>query len=346
MNDLKWINIALTIIISILVIYILKELKAIFIPLIFALFLTFLFAPINRFLQRKKVPMSIIIIILVTIIFVSFSITGSLVYAGIAGFAKDYPKYEAKMSIFLSDFIDEFQAPTKEITLFLKKNVEPSDIISKISFTEIISGTMGTFADFLIKLTLTIFFMIFIVAGKSRFVDQLAEIVTQKHANHKVNLIHKIENGIKKYIISKTLISLSTSLIGMGFMALYQIDFVVIGGMLLFVFNFIPNVGSIVASIFPIIVSLLEFGLGWQTFAIAISLLFVQVTFGNLIEPKVMGMGLKLSPIIILISLIFWGWVWGPVGMVLAVPITSTINIVLKEFKCTENIVALMSDEK
>ncbi|MDD3050418.1 MAG: AI-2E family transporter, partial [Candidatus Cloacimonetes bacterium] len=178
MQDFKWLKIGLSIIIMAVVVYVLKTLKAIFIPLVFALFLTFMFAPLNRFLVNKKIPQPLVLIILVVIIFISFTLIGSLVYMGVASFANEYPKYERQMTLLLGDFINDFNAPTNDVAQFIKNNVKPSDIISKISFSSIIAGTMGTFVDFIMKLTLTVIFMLFIVAGKSRFINNLADVFT------------------------------------------------------------------------------------------------------------------------------------------------------------------------
>jgi len=345
MQNQKWIEESLTIIVVVIIVYFLKVLKAMFIPLIFALFLTFLFAPLNRILNRRNAPLPLVMTILVILIFVSFGILGISVYAGVSSFLEGYPKYEKQMFVYITSFLHSFDSQTSSLAIYIKNNLTSEDLIGKISFSKIIAGTMGTFMDFLLNLSLTLIFMLFIVAGKSRFINKLAEaFATDTTPEHTTHILIKIETGMKKYIVYKTIISLLTAIVAMIFMAIFGVDFIIIGGLLIFMLNFIPNIGSVIASAFPVLVCFMEFGLGWRVFAVTGSMFITQFTFGNILEPKIMGNELNLSPIIILISLIFWSWVWGSVGMVLAVPITSSINIILKEFKSMDRITSLMSD--
>jgi predicted PurR-regulated permease PerM len=112
---------------------------------------------------------------------------------------------------------------------------------------------------------------------------------------------------------------------------------------LLFVLNFIPNVGSIIASGIPIIICTLQSGVDFRTISFSLLIISTQMLFGNVLEPKIQGDNLNLSPITVLIALIFWGWVWGIVGMILAVPITSGINIILKQFDPNNLVSAVIS---
>jgi len=153
----------------------------------------------------------------------------------------------------------------------------------------------------------------------------------------------KMTKQINKYIVNKTIISLSTGLLSMFFIAIFGIDFVVISGLLIFVLNFIPNIGSIIASAFPILICLIQYGIGWRLIAISSVLVGLQMLIGNFVEPRVMGKQLQLTPLSVLVSLIFWYWVWGPVGMILAVPITSAITIIIKEIPSMRVISALVS---
>jgi predicted PurR-regulated permease PerM len=115
------------------------------------------------------------------------------------------------------------------------------------------------------------------------------------------------------------------------FIYFMRIDFPILSGFLFFTFSFVPEIGSVVAAMFPIIFCFLKFGFSWQLFVTIIALLVINSTFGNYLEPKLMGYQFNLSPILIIFVLILWGWIWGPIGMLLAVPITAMLNIVFKE---------------
>jgi predicted PurR-regulated permease PerM len=162
---------------------------------------------------------------------------------------------------------------------------------------------------------------------------------------HSVLVFSKLEKQLKTYLLNKTFISLLTAVIGMFFIYIFGVDFVIISGFFLFVLNYIPNIGSVIATIFPIVVCMIQYGFGWQVIALSGSLILTQATMANVIEPKLMGTRLHLSPIMILIALIFWYWVWGPVGMILAVPLTSSFSIIIKEFESMKLISALISDD-
>jgi len=153
-----------------------------------------------------------------------------------------------------------------------------------------------------------------------------------------------IQHQIQRYLLTKTVISLLTALIGMGLMIAYGVDFVIVCGILLFVLNFIPNIGSIFASGIPMIICYMQSGLDLRTISFSLLIIMTQMLFGNVIEPKVQGDRMNLSPIMVLISLIFWAWVWGIVGMVLAVPITSAINIMLIQIDDKSLVSAIISN--
>jgi predicted PurR-regulated permease PerM len=109
--------------------------------------------------------------------------------------------------------------------------------------------------------------------------------------------------------------------------------------------NFIPTIGSIVATIPPIAVTLFQSGSISKTLLVAVLLIVIQVIVGNILEPKVMGRGLNLSPLVVLLSLIFWGWIWGIPGMLLSVPLTAAIRIAMEQIDSTRTVAALISSE-
>ncbi len=375
MNSNRWINISLAIIVMTIIVTILKQLKTVFIPLTFAMYLSFIFSPINRYLTAKRVPKMITVTLIVVIIFFTFTLAGTLVYTGIATFADDWPWYKERISKFLNESAKALNIPdyaldiaeieqhpneygkdgkpleTEDPDLFKKQfkhyfsEMDISMILSQISFQNLITNTMGSFGDFLFKLMMTIIFMIFIVAGRERFARRLERALTQEEQKHSSSVFREVEKNIIRYLVVKTVISLGTALAGMFFVYIFGIDFVIITGLLLFILNFIPNIGSIVASLFPIVVSIFQYGFGWQTFAIFGALTGIQTVFGNIIEPKILGDQYNLSPVVILFALIFWGWVWGGVGMVLAVPLVLTIHIIIREFDSLRVITAILSDD-
>jgi predicted PurR-regulated permease PerM len=152
----------------------------------------------------------------------------------------------------------------------------------------------------------------------------------------------RVVGRIKAYVVIKTSTSLATGIIIGGALQLLGVDFALLWGLLAFLFNFIPNIGSIIAAIPAIILALLQAG---PTGALATAVVFIVVNMviGSLLEPKIMGERMNLSPLVVFFSLVFWGWLWGPIGMLLSVPLTMTIRIMLEGHAGTRPFAILMA---
>jgi len=140
----------------------------------------------------------------------------------------------------------------------------------------------------------------------------------------------------------KTLISLLTGVLVALSLYLLQAPFPFLWGLLAFLLNFIPNIGSIVAGIPPILVTLFDSGSITKTLMVAVAFIVIQIVVGNFVEPKVLGKGLDLSPLIVLLSLLFWGWLWGIPGMLLSVPLTAALKISMEQFDRTKPLAILL----
>lgn len=116
-------------------------------------------------------------------------------------------------------------------------------------------------------------------------------------------------------------------------------------GVLTFLLNFIPNIGSVLATLPPVAVALFQTGSALNALLVALALIVVQMIVGNVLEPRLMGKGLNLSPLLVLLSLLFWGWMWGVVGMLIAVPLTAAIKIACEQLEATRPVAVLMSSK-
>jgi AI-2 transport protein TqsA len=157
------------------------------------------------------------------------------------------------------------------------------------------------------------------------------------------NIFKNVNKDVRKYIVIKSGASLATAALSYLVLFVAGVDFAALWGMLIFLLNFIPTVGSIVAVIPPTLLALVQFE-GLSTFIIVLSsLIAIQVLIGNILEPRFAGRSLNLSPLVILLSLVFWGKILGIVGMFLCVPITVILNIILANFESTKSIAILLS---
>lgn len=348
MRDLKSIRVLLTIIAVPIVVLMLKTLKTIFIPLIFAVFLSFLFAPLITAMRRKKIPTAVTISTMLIIIVLFFALVGGGIFAAVNTFIAEFPRYQLILGQMLQDTTESLStwAQASDLIIADLPLYDISELINSSGFSlpKLLSGTMGTFIDYSVTMFLTMIFLMFLVTGTGKMEARIKRFFNEEDKVKSIATMMSIQTQIQKYFFNKTLISLGTALTGMLFLFIFGVDFILMAGMLLFILNFIPNIGSIIASLLPMLISLVQYGFGWRTIAVASCLIFTQIVFANILEPRLMGQKLNLTPIMVLISLIFWGWVWGITGMMLAVPITSAINIILKHFDDKNLISAIISD--
>ena len=198
------------------------------------------------------------------------------------------------------------------------------------------SATVALLSQSFIILIVVIFilFEAMVLPGKVRALPGISEDQWQR--------MREIVDNIRRYMLLKTLVSLLTGLIVAVMLGVLGIPFALPLGLLAFALNFVPNIGSFIAAVPAVLLALVDDGLAMSV-GVAIGYVVINVGIGNGLEPRIMGQGLGLSPLIILVSLIFWGWVLGPVGMLLSVPLTMTAKIVLEADESTRWIALLMS---
>jgi predicted PurR-regulated permease PerM len=151
-------------------------------------------------------------------------------------------------------------------------------------------------------------------------------------------------DGMKRYFVIKTEVSLITGTLVAVWLAVLGVDFPLLWGLIAFLFNYVPNIGSIIAAIPATLLALVQLGL-WPAFLVAAGYLAINMVMGNFLEPRWMGHGVGLSPLVVFFSLIAWGWVLGPVGLLLSVPLTMTVKIAAESFPETRWLAVLLGPE-
>ncbi|HNZ88732.1 MAG TPA: AI-2E family transporter [Candidatus Cloacimonas acidaminovorans] len=348
-KELRWIRILLLIIALAVVASILKTLKSIFIPLIFSIFLLFLFAPLINYLKKHKVPMVLILLITLVIIAVFLGLVILLIYAASNSLINGLPRYEdkfneliAKGTEYLQNLASNWNINTENISI---ANI--AQIISSgfISIPQFISNTVNTLVSIIQNIFLIIFFLIFLLLEIEKLPLRLRKATSKLSKEQTLDILQNIEKQIQNYLTIRTLVNLSAALLCMLWMLIFGVDFILVCGILLFVLDFIPDVGSVISSAIPILIYLLQSGFSFLWLIFALLIVATQMLIGNIIEPKLQGVQLNLTPIMVLVSLIFWGWLWGIVGMLICVPLTSAINIILKQVAPNNFISTLISSE-
>jgi len=335
MSDSKYIRyifISTSIIAFILIVIVLKTLKAIFIPLLFSLFISFMYAPLNRKLEEKNIPVLLRLIVLGIILLVLGLIIGTLAQIGLNRFVTESPKYLYRIQEMILNIAQSLPLSEASLLTLRRAPIDLMMLLNRISVNSLLTSVMNHFMTFFSYSLLTLFFTVFIVSDDNQLFRKIIRALC-KNKEFTDSISIKIEKQLILYLLNKTLINLMSSVSSALLIFFVGVDFPILSGMLIFIFGFIPEIGSVIAALFPIIFCFFEFGMSWQLLVIIFSLLAINSGFGNYVEPRLMGRQFNLSPIIILCVLIFWAWVWGPVGMFIAVPLTSIINIILIELK-------------
>lgn len=218
----------------------------------------------------------------------------------------------------------------------LMQYLDPGRIMS------LVAQSLASFSSVLANAFLIILTVIFILLEASSFPGKLYAIVDDP--SRSLGKSKKILNDLKRYMAIKSVVSLITGLLIAAWLALLGVDYPVLWGFVAFIFNFVPNIGSIIAAVPAVLLALIQLGPGYLLLVMA-GYLAVNLLIGTGLEPRLMGRQLGLSTLVVFLSLIFWGWVLGPVGMILSVPLTMLVRIVLQGNKSTAWIAILLGPE-
>ena len=328
--------------------FILSVARSIVLPLALAVFLNYILNPFIGLFERLKIPSVISTLLAVLITFLVMVFLGIMISNSIESFAEELPKYEARINAITQNTLKILNIPPEAFKSATGWTKDPqiAAVLGDLSITGIMSSILGSVTTFLANFLLVLLFLLFILMGRNQLIHKLERAFEPNISKKVSGIILNINKEIQKYLIAKTLISLATGLLAMLVLSLFGVQFALIWGVLTFLLNFIPNIGSIIATILPLIIALIQFDKVIMVVWIALCLTSIQMVVGNIIDPKVIGRSLNLSPIVVLFSLMFWGWLWGLIGMFLSVPIAVMIKIIFENIKQLRFASVLMSDNR
>jgi len=320
---------------------VLRLAKPVLFPFFLAVFLSFVLAPLLNFLTRLKIPRTVSIIFILILTFFILYLLGSLFYTSGKAFASAIPEYSQKVNTILASLQGKFKLSQEEW--------QPIDLVKQLDLGKmggILLDSLGPFLSFLTNLFLILIFLIFILAGKGQVIPKIEQSFNVERASKFSQVLQNIDSQVQRYLAIKTVVSFFTGVFTVIVLMLFGVDFAIVFGFLTFLLNYIPNIGSIIATAFPVVIAVFQFETIWPAFWILIILISVQMVMGNIVEPRLMGEGLGLSPLVVLFFLFFWGWLWGIPGMILAVPIAAVIKIVCSNIPELQFIAVFMSRGK
>jgi predicted PurR-regulated permease PerM len=318
-----------------------KLAQTVVIPLMIAWLLSYICGPVVTFLVHKKVPLGLAVLaVLVLVLFVCY-MGGVFLSGRVRAVLAESPKYIEQLNMIYQDTVARLDVP-ENFMADINWSQQLGPKIASMSVS--VAGFMG---NFLGKLTLVLIFLVFMLLGKPYFSYKMAAAFPADRASKFTDITTSISKQIGQYLVVKVAISGTTGVLVWVILSLLKVEFALTWGALAFFLNFIPSIGSILASIPPILLAVVQYYPSvWTPVLTAVALLLIQMAMGNVIEPKIMGESLNLSPVVILLALVFFGWMWGIIGALLSVPIAATIKIVCENIDALKPISILMGSGK
>jgi predicted PurR-regulated permease PerM len=334
---------------------------SILVPFLMAVFLAVITTPALFWLQKKRIPAGLAIVLISAVLLILGLLLGALLTAAVADLTRDLPDFEKNLQKTIVSWSERLspspdlpaeQVDSESLTrraeekvnqVFqmmrqsLQKYINPEEIVGILK--DLLTQLGGILADgFLIYLT-----MIFILMEASILPAKIRAALVSSPQTYED--LSRIADDVKRYLVIKTVMSLLTGLLITGWLLILNINYAVLWGLLAFLLNFVPTIGSILAAVPAVLLALLQAG---PTAALltAGGYLAVNVVLGNILEPRILGKRLGLSVLVVFLSLIFWGWILGPFGMLLAVPLTMLVKIILQSRQDTQWLATLLGSEK
>ncbi len=292
------------------------------VPIIVALFLSLLCLPPMSRLERMGVPDWLAIVIVMTVATVVVVLITAVVSNSVQQFQDRIPEYRERLDDIVGRALAWLQARGAD--------VEASDLKEKLNtgaLMELVASTAGGLLSVFSNVFLVVITMIFMLFEANCFAQKLR--LAKGDPNADLAEFSVLSERVQKYLAIKAYVSLGTGVCVIILCLALGVDFPFLWGLIAFLFNFVPNIGSIIAAVPAVLLAMLQLGVG-SAIALAVGYVVINLIIGNVVEPKLMGRRLGLSTLVVFLSLLFWGWVWGPVGMLLSVPLTVIVKIMLE----------------
>ena len=322
----------------IILIFGMQAAKVLLVPFLLAVFLALITVRPMLWMQKRGVPSVAAALIIVVAMMLLLAIVAAIVGTLVADFTAALPAYQERLDLLVENTITFIAERINEdfSVESLGERLDPGWAMGLVA--TILNGV----GDVLKNVFLIFFTMIFILLEASTIPTKI-NAAFGKGADEFERPRVFLDN-LGRYLGIKTVVSIATGfLIGM-LTWIIGLDFPLLWGMLAFLLNYIPNIGSIIAAVPAVLMAMLQLGPG-EAMVTALSFLGVNVLFGNIVEPRVMGRGVGISPLIVFIGLVFWGWVYGPVGMLLSVPLTMALKMGLESNESTRWIALFLGSE-
>jgi AI-2 transport protein TqsA len=323
----------------IVVVYGMQMANALLVPFLIAAFLALITVRPMMWLQQKRVPSFLAALSIVTAIMLLLAVVGAILGSSIAEFTAALPGYQARLDVIVDGVFD-----------FVVKNLNGDESMESLAdmvdpgwAMGLVASILNSLKDVLTNAFLIIFTMIFMLLEVSSVATKVEAAFGRSPES--LQRPRAFLQNLGRYLGFKTLVSIATGACAGALTWSLGLDFPLLWAMLAFLLNYVPTIGSIIAAVPAVLLALVQLGPG-AAGATAIGFAAINVVFGNVIEPRLMGYGVGISPLVVFVGLVFWGFVFGPVGMLLSVPLTMTLKLALESDERTKWIAILIGSER
>ena len=332
---------------AVLMLFLMKVASSIIVPIVIAFFIFIIINPMLSRLDRLKVPRMISLLIALLIVaavfvlflYVFFMMVNMLMSpeSGISAYAARVNQLDGAVSAWLAPYLDE--------------DPQAFSLLSWLDinwYSVLITGLSSVSSKFISVLSdalLVFLYLMFIILERQTILPKLLASFPRGKVQRASQLVERMNRQISKYIIIKLIISVATGFMFYFAAVVSHLDFALVWGVLAVILNFIPTIGSIVCTAGTIIMAIIQFAPDWGSIVlVTVLMISIEMVLGNIIDPRLQGVQLNISPLVILVSLAIWGYVWGIPGMFLAVPITSMIQIVCANVTSLKPVAIILSE--
>jgi|GEM_PF-887293 len=354
----KYILLILMIFLFIVILFFTHILSNVLVPLFVAIFSAMFLYPFIKNLHNTKIPnwLSTLIVVMIFLLIISSLLT--LLIFSFSFFLKDLNKNISAIRLRTEEVIKELSKNEYLRNIMMRLKIREDQVISELLRLVKDTLTINNFKDYIIipaaktidllkSFGLYVLALIFVLPGIGKITEKITRAFPDENGKKINEIITNVTDSIQNYMVAKSIISFGVGLISFLICLFFGIKYALLWGFIIFLFNYIPIIGSIIAVIFPIFQAISQSFLDGfpiiKILILAILLISAQIVMGNIIEPKFMSRGVNLSPLVIFTSLLIWGYIWGVVGVILSVPIMSAINIVCRNIEPLKPLSILIS---
>lgn len=297
----------------------LKAAQSFFLPLLMALFLTVLCVPPMRWLERRGLPVWLAALLVIAGAILAVLAIAVVIGGSLQSFYVELPFYRARLDGMVQTALSWLSGHGIDISAQeLTADINTGAVMDLAG--SIASSLVAAFSNVVLVLLLMAFMLLELNGAPRKIRLALGDPEAD------ISDIGRGAGMVQRYLAVKTIMGLLNAAIAIGVCFAFGIDFALLWGLFAFLFNFVPNIGSVLAGIPPVLLGLIQYGPARAALVAAFYIL-LDFTTSNWLEPRMMGRRLGLSPLVVMLSLVFWGWLWGPVGMLLSVPLTSATKL-------------------